>query len=234
MKLYASFFLGFFFLLYSIHLNAQDNPKAEQQSFAEIGVGLNSNHTVFSAAYHHNWHLSATKKTWKDFYIGTGLRFNAFGARDVTFISAPPSLYKTDNADSILAPAPAIYNVNIFLNLGYQITPKLQVGFDIDVAGFSFGPNGSPIFISGGVGQVVKVNPTPTNILLISSNNRGSLLSNLYVRYKISDKWGARLSYQTYYAEITTEKLWQTVPVNNQRFRHTTKLIGLGFNYNFR
>lgn len=232
------FISAFAIIILSISVCAQAQEvasiPARAQSFVEAGIGFNANHTITTAGYYRHWRLSQSKPFFDKFFIGTGLRFNGFGAKDVRFVSAPPALYKTFGADSILTPSPAIYTTNIFLNLGYQITARMQAGFDIDVFGLSFGPNGSPTFISNGVPQTAKVNPTPVNVLLVGANNRGSLLSNLYLRYKISDRWGARVSYQTFYAEITTEELLQIMPENNKRFRHTTKVFALGANYHFR
>lgn len=232
------YFFSVALLLFSLtsFVFAQDSEELTKpaQSFVEAGIGFNSNHTVLSAGYYRAWRLSESKSFFDKMYIGTGGRFSGFGAKEVRFTSAPRGLYRTNNADSIFTPAPAIYAINIFLNLGYQINENFQAGFDIDLAGLSFGPNGSPTYISNGVPQTAKVNPTPVNVLMVGANNRGSLLSNLYLRYKINNRWGVRASYQTFYAEITTEELLQTVPENNKRFRHTTKLLGLGVNYHFR
>lgn len=225
-----------FFFGTTAALFAQDSnelPSMRAQSFVEGGIGFNANHTIIKAGYYRNWRLSENKRFFDKMYLGTGIRFTGFGAKEIRFTSSPPGLYNSFLADSIFAPAPALYAINIFFNIGYQLSERMQAGLDIDVVGLSFGPNGSPTFISNGVAQTAKVNPTPVNTLLIGANNRGSLLSNLYLRYKITDRWGARVSYQTFYAEITTEELLQTVPENNQRFRHVTKLLGLGVNYHF-
>ena len=212
---------------------AQEQQKEKAQSFVEIGYGIGKDASRLSAGYYRSWKLSQEKKILKNFSIGTGLRFGGFSAKDIYFTSAPSSLYKTNSADSILAPAPAIYSVNAFLNLNYQITSKIQAGFDIDLIGLSFGPNGSPTFISNGQSQITKVNPTPINLLLINANNRGSLLSNIYVRYQITNRWGGRISYQKSYTEISTEQLLQTIPEDNKRFRYVTGLVGLGVSYHF-
>ncbi len=223
-----------FTFLFKQEILAQEKESNRSSSYVELGYGLNGDASVLSAGYYRNWMLSQDKKVLKNIFIGSGLRFNGFGAKNIYFTSAPPSLFGTADEDSILAPAPAIYSVNLLINLGYQITPKLQVGFDIDLLGASFGPNGSPTFISNGVEQTAKVNPTPLNILLVGANDRGSLSSNFYAGYKFSDRWGARVSYQPYFAEITTEDVLQTTPEENQRFRHATAVYGLGVQYHFK
>ncbi len=221
-------------LFLPVGLLAQDEPKQKNaKQFAELSYGLNSKTSVLSAGYYRTWTLSKSKKIWKNIYLGSGLRLNGFGGKNVYFVSSRPQLYKTKDEDSIRAPAPAIYSINTFLNLGYNFTSKWQAGFDIDVFGFSFGPNGSPTFISNGQEQVAEVNPTKINVLGVNANNFGSLLSNIYVRYQFTTKWGARLTYQKSYAEITTEEVLQTEPGINQRFRYVGRLIGLGVSYHF-
>ncbi len=202
-------------------------------SYADVDYGIGKDVGIISAGYYRDWKLSSSNKVFKKFYLGTGLRFNGFSAKNVYFTSAPSGLYNTNESDSILAPAPAIYAINALLNIGYQFTSKLEIGFDIDVFGFSFGPNGSPTFISNGQQQLAKVNPTPFNLLLVNTNNRGSLLSNIYIRYNISNRWGARISYQKSYVEIKTEQVLQTTPERNDRFRYVSRLFGLGVSYHF-
>ncbi len=234
MKYTFVFICLLFTISFNSQLHAQDSAKHKAQSFLELGYGLNGDAAVLSTGYYRHWKLSQTKKVWQHIYIGTGARFNSFGGKDIYLVSSKAGIYKTTDEDSILAPAPAIYSVNTFLNIGYQITPKLQAGFDIDVIGLSFGPNGSPTFISNGQEQTIKVNPTPINTLGINASNIGSLLSNIYVRYNITSRWGLCLSSQKTYAEIKTEEVLQTEPTTNQRFRYVSRLVGLGVSYHFK
>jgi|GEM_PF-532192 len=225
--------VGLLFLAPSILFSQEDKKPKKARSLIELGYGINSDASVVSAGYYRSWTLSKSKKILKNINLGTGIRFNGFGGKDIYFVSSRPQFYKTKDEDSILAPAPAIYSVNTFLTIGYQFTPKLQAGFDIDAFGFSFGPKGSPTFISNGQEQTAKVNPTQFNVLAVNANNFGSLLSNIYVRYQFTKNWGARLTYQKSYAEITTEEVLQTKPGINQRFRYVGRLIGLGVSYHF-
>ncbi len=232
---YAFTLLVVFTFLLTQKVTAQENKSSRlASSYAELGFGLNGTANVLSAGFYRTWTLSKSKFFWKNIYLGSGFRLNGFGGKNVYFVSSRPQLYKTKDEDSIRAPAPAIYSINTFLNLGYNFTSKWQAGFDIDVFGFSFGPNGSPTFISNGQEQVAEVNPTKINVLGVNANNFGSLLSNIYVRYQFTTKWGARLTYQKSYAEITTEEVLQTEPGINQRFRYVGRLIGLGVSYHFK
>ena len=83
-------------------------------------------------------------------------------------------------------------------------------------------------------GVVVTAKPTPFNVLLISDNDRGSLNSELFVRYKWNDSWGVKLGFQFLFAEYTTDKEVQTTPTGdkNDRFRKKMPGAGIGVTYN--
>jgi long-subunit fatty acid transport protein len=167
-------------------------------------------------------------------YVGTGIRFTGFFGSYVSFQSAPPSLHTIkEKEDTLKAPSPKIYAANLLINLGYNFSQKLQVGFDIDAIGFSFGPKGSPKFVSEGESEVAFASPTSFNALLIGANDLGSLQSGLYVRYKFAKNLGVRASYHLLFTELTTSETLQTVPENNKRFRNSSNLIGFGLSYHF-
>jgi hypothetical protein len=227
-------------LVLSTNSNAQDvEPKnkhyvAKNQNFADLGYGIADKQSIISAGYYHNWVLSKNKKVLRKIYIGTGIRFTGFFGKDVYFVSAPPSLYAIPaNEDSLLGKTPAIYSVNAFINFGFNFTNKLQVGFDLDAVGFSFGPKGNPTFISNGVATKVDAKPTAFNVLLIGANDKGTLNGGLYIRYKLTEKTAIRATYHTLFTELTTSATVQTVPEKNNRFRHATNLFGIGVAYYF-
>jgi hypothetical protein len=208
--------------------------KAENQKFGDLGFGIAKNQAIITAGYYQNWVLSKSRKFLRKIYIGSGIRFTGFSAKDIYFTSAPPTLYGIPaNEDSLKAKTPYIYSVNAFINFGYQFTAKLQIGFDLDVIGFSFGPKGTPSFISNGAAHVVDAKPTVFNILLVGSNDRGTLNGGLYIRYKLTKKIAIRATYHTLFTELTTTQKVQTFPELNNRFRHGVNLFGLGIGYYF-
>jgi hypothetical protein len=205
-----------------------DNPKTQQ--LADLSFGFGSKQGSVVAGYFYNWNLGKSKK----FFIGTGARFNAFYGKGVNFTSAPSSLAGDKlKEDTLLAANPGVYSINLLINLGYNITPQLQAGFDIDLLGASFGPEGTPIYISNGVPATTKAKPTGFNTLLVGNNDRGSLNSEFYARYKFNDKFGVKLAYQYLFSELTTTTKVQTTPEQNDRFRNKSSLINIGFSYHF-
>jgi hypothetical protein len=204
------------------------NPKTQQ--LADLSFGFGSKQGSVVAGYFYNWNLGKSKK----FFIGTGVRFNTFYGTGVNYTSAPADLAGDKlKEDTLLAPKPSAYSLNLLINLGYNITPKLQAGFNIDLLGASFGPEGSPVFISNGVPTATKAKPAGFNVLLVGNNDKGSLNSEFYARYKITDKFGAKLAYQYFFTELVTTTKVQTAPVANDRFRNKAGLINIGFSYHF-
>lgn len=202
----------------------------ESALFASLDLGSNGSNHAVSLAAHQDWHFGKRRRL----VVGSGLRFQTFFGQDVIFTSAPPE-FAADPAkqDSLLAPAPFIYSLNAMISLGYHVTPRLFLGFNIDAFGVSFGPHGSPEFVSNGVSQTAEVRPTPINILLVGANDIGSLKAQFYGRYKFSDQWGVQAGLQNLFNELTTKAVLQTSPKLNDRFRAMSSHVFLGMSYHF-
>jgi hypothetical protein len=203
---------------------------AQSGTSVELGGAIGSSVGSISASGFQNWGLGSKKK----FYIGTGVRFTSFFGSNVNFITAPADLTSDDkNIDTLLAPSPGVSSLNLMISLGYKISEKLDVGFNIDAIGVSFGPTGTPSYIRNGKSTAASASPTSTNILLVGDNDKGSLNSHLFVRYKLSDHLGVKLAYQFLFNELTTTTKVQTIPSANDRFRAKSGMIYVGVNYNF-
>jgi hypothetical protein len=211
--------------VFTFSLYAQQN-----NNYAELGGGIGSSVGSVNVALHKNWTLGKKDK----FVIGTGLRFTSFFGTDVNFTTAPADLTGDNkNIDTLFAPTPSMSSINALINLGYRLNNKLEVGFNIDVIGISFGTKGTPTFISNGKKTATTANPTSTNILLVGDNDKGSLNSHLYVKYEISRNVGIKLAYQFLFNELTTETKIQTFPSANDRFRQKSAMVFAGISYSF-
>jgi hypothetical protein len=203
---------------------------AQSGTSFELGGAIGSSVGSISATGFQNWGLGSKKK----FYIGTGVRFTSFFGSNVNFTTAPADLTGDDkNIDTLLAPSPGVNSLNLMVSLGYKVSEKLDVGFNIDAIGVSFGPTGTPSYIRNGKSTATSASPTSTNILLVGDNDKGSLNSHLFVRYKLSDHLGVKLAYQFLFNELTTTTKVQTIPSANDRFRVKSGMIYVGVNYNF-
>lgn len=202
----------------------------QNNNYAELGGSIGSSVGSVGVALHKNWTLGKKDK----FVIGTGVRFTSLFGTDVNFTSAPPDFTSDDkNVDTLLAPSPSVSSLNLMINLGYRLSNKLELGFNIDAIGFSFGAKGTPSYIRNGKKTVTNASPTSTNILLIGDNDQGSLNSHFYAKYEISKNIGVKLAYQFLFNELTTDTKIQTVPSANDRFRAKSNMIYVGVSYGF-
>jgi len=223
---------------------AQKN-KRPVDNFAELTGAIGSSQGSGSLGYVYNWKYGKHKRL----ELGLGLKFTSYFGSNLYFRTAPAKLTsgKTDptvlfradidqNIDSVLFPKAQTNFLNLNLNIGYNLSKKFYVGFTIDAIGFSFGKKQSGIYYGNNfaTGVVVTAKPTPFNVLLISDNDRGSLNSELFVRYKWNDSWGVKLGFQFLFAEYTTDKEVQTTPTGdkNDRFRKKMPGAGIGVTYN--
>ncbi len=234
-------------LLISNFVVAQNKKIRAVDNFAEVTAGIGDHQGTGALAYVYNWKLGKRKKI----ELGLGAKFTSYFGSNLYFTTAPAKLTsgKTDptvlfaddineNIDSVLFPKAQINSLNITLNLGYNITKKFYVGFSIDAIGFSFGKRQSGTYYGNNFATGVSVNAKPTafNLLLVSDNDKGSLNSELFVRYKWNDTWGVKLGYQFLFVEYTTDTEVQTTPGGdkNDRFRKKMSGVGIGLTYNFK
>jgi hypothetical protein len=215
------------------------------ERFSELSFGIGNKQSSVVAGYFYNWNIRK-KKLYageqitamgksKSFIIGTGLRISSNFGKGSLYTSAPSALAGDVNkTDTLFTSSPTMVGMNVLINLGYNITPKLQAGFNIDVIGFTVGAESKPTAPFNPSGFLISsAKPTPFNILLVGNNDRGTLNSELYARYKITNKFGVKLAYQYLFTELTTNTKVQTTPEANDRFRNKSRLINIGFSYHF-
>jgi hypothetical protein len=224
---------------------AQNKSKRPVDNFAEITGAIGSSQGSGSLAYVYNWKYGKHKRL----ELGLGLKFTSYFGSNLYFRTAPAKLTsgKTDptvlfsndieqNIDSVLFPKAQSNFLNLNLNIGYNLSKKFYVGFTIDAIGFSFGKKQSGIYYGNNFapGVAVTAKPTAFNVLLISDNDRGSLNSELFARYKWNDSWGVKIGFQFLFAEYTTDKEVQTTPTGDKNDRFRKKMSGgaIGVTYN--
>jgi hypothetical protein len=180
----------------------------------------------------------SVNKMWKignrgRFKVGTGWRFTYYQKNNVQTITAPAVLTSGEkgpqvlfleniasNLDTLTFPQVSMGYINIPIHLQYSFGDKLDVGFNIDVIGFSFGKKQTGSFQSSASasldGSQQTASPTAFNLLLTSDNDLGSLNSELYTRYWATPKIGIRVGASFQFVEYTTDNL---LAFGNDRFR---------------
>lgn len=205
--------------------------------YADVTAGAANSQGALSVSYLHLWKLGAAKK----FALGLGGRLTSYFGNNQYYTTAPAELtsggtgpgviFKDDiiaNIDSFLVRSPQANCLNISFNLEYPLSKKITAGFNIDMIGFSFGSSQPGTYINGTTSTPVNASPTPFNILLVSDNDRGSLNSELYLRYFLNERIAIKLGAQFLFTEYTTTYNVQTYPSGNDRFRNKSLMVCLG------
>lgn len=234
-----------FLLLANIAFGQETKIRAVD-NFAEFTAGFGSSQVTGALAYTYNWKVGKRKK----FELGLGARLTSYFGRNLYFTTAPAKLTSgktgpavlfsediNEHIDSVLFPRAQINALNLSLNFGYNFSKKLSIGLSIDAIGFSFGKKQSGVYYGNNfaTGVPVTARPTAFNLLLISDNDKGSLNSELFARYKWNDKWGVKLGFQFLFAEYTTNTEVQTTQNGDKNDRFRKKMAGaaIGVTYNF-
>jgi len=176
--------------------------------------------------------------------VGGGIRFTSYLGKNQYYITAPAELtsgstgpgviFKENieaNIDSFLIKTAQVNSLNLMVTLGYNVSSKLLLRFNIDVIGFSFGKRVTGNYINGSQGAMEAANPSDFNLLLVSDNDKGSLNSEFFARYLLNDKWGLKGGAQFHFTEYTTDSEIQQLPEPNDRFRNKSLMFMVGVSY---
>lgn len=182
--------------------------------------------------------------------VGYGIRYTGFVAANEYYVTAPAKytspvqnlgtiFSKTieANIDTVTTPTANLHSLNIALSFEYAITSRIDLGFNIDAVGFSFGPDQSFNIISSsfdpGQSPVQKGSPTRLNLLLTSDNDIGSLNSEFHLRYWANKKLGIRAGLTFLFSEYRLENnlSFDNGRIMNDRYRHKAAMAMLGITY---
>lgn len=231
----------------SFHAIAQEKqPYRSAHNFEFAGSGASGR---FSGAL--SWsHVGKIHKRIERLKVGYGLRFSSFVAANKYYVTAP-SKYTSpvqslgtifsetiaNNIDTITTATAVTHSLNLAIYIEYAVTPKLDVGFNIDAVGFSFGPKKEFNVISSvfdpNQSPVVTGSPTRLNLLLTSDNDIGSLNSEFFVRYWITKKTGIRAGYTFLFSEyqLDRELSFDDGRIMNDRYRYKSSMAMIGISY---
>lgn len=240
-------FSAVFVLLSSPFTQAQKVVQRNVNQFADVTLGVGSSQFTGSASYVRNWKFGKKKRL----EAGFGARFTSYFGNNLYYRTAPailtsgktgPGVFFADdilpNIDSVLFPNSQVNMFNLTLNLGYNITKRISAGLNVDLIGFSFGKKQNGVYYANNfaTGVPVTAKPTSVNLFLISDNDKGSLNSEFFIRYKWNDSWNVKLAFQFLFAEYTTATKVQTTPGGDKNDRFRKKMAGavVGVAYSFK
>lgn len=215
------------FLFLAITSFSQENGPS---NYVDFTGALGKNQGSVSVDYFHLWKAGKAKKV----ELGLGGRFTSYFGSSQYYSSAPASLAADESkSDSLLLPTTQVNALNLAIHLGYRLSAKVGLGFNIDAIGFSFGGKQAGSYINNNQGLAASAKPTAFNILLVGNNDQGSLNSEFYLRYFVKEDLAIKLAYQYLFTEYTTDTEVQQLPEVNDRFRNKASLFSLGITKQF-
>ncbi len=156
------------------------------------------------------------KQAWR---LGYGVRLSGYFGNNITHVSAPPEFYNEDaTRDSVWVSNPQMNNIALYIGASYVYKNMIEVGFNIDAVGYTFGGDKSATFISNANEATTTVNPGSVTALLIGPADIGMLKSEFFAAYKFNEKWKVRAGWVSLFTEYRTPTELQ---VGNTRYRGT-------------
>lgn len=231
----------------AFNVTAQETRFSKSADYFEFAASGASGR--FSGAL--SWsHAARVSKRLPRVKLNYGLRFTSFVGANKYYVTAP-SKYTSPvqslgtifsetieaNIDTVTTATAVTHALNVAIGIQYSITPKLEVGFNIDAVGFSFGPKRDFNIISSvfdpNQPPVVSGSPTRLNLLLTSDNDIGSLNSEFFARYWLSDKIGIRAGFTFLFSEyrLDRELSFDNGRIMNDRYRYKASMAMLGISY---
>lgn len=207
----------------------------------DLTLGAGSSQATVSVAGWKDWQLGKKKRL----EIGVGPRLSFYTGTKKDFWTAPAKIARgsstpflvvfssqeTKNWDTLTVQRPLIFSLNAAIQVAHQIGKRFRAGVNIDLVGFSVGRTTPAVFTSDGTRQTTEASPVPFNLLLTGDLDKGSLNSEFFLQYKLTENWKLRAVYQFYFAEYQTNTKIQQLPEPNNRFRNKANLLGLGVSY---
>ena len=236
-----------FFTLICFAISAQEF----RDSYKTFDFSLTGNSSVIAPALSYTQMFGIGKS--KRFKIGYGIRLTSFFKHNLEARTAPAkftsgsgsfgALFADDivsNIDTLYLPNAQVNSVNVSINLQYALSKKLEVGFNIDATGYSFGANqtGELIskknkrkFVDGSTTSLAT--PAGLNLLLVSDSDLGNLSSEIYARYWATEKIGIRAGFSFLFTQYTSDKKVTLPDGQNDRWRYKSLTPMVAVSYRF-
>ena len=154
--------------------------------------------------------------SWNHFYgffdqrlrVGLGARFASFfGSGAIPYTTADASLISANKVNTLTVADPQAYSLNAQFLISFRAVAGLELGFDIDLVGFAFGPSRTGTYAATDP-QFAGAQPASVsgfNLLLAGKADRGQLDSEFYLAYWFTEKWAVRAGLSHFATGYTTD-----------------------------
>lgn len=202
------------------------------KSYFDFALSTNGNEGAALLSWNQLHGLGKKKQKLK---VGYGIRFTSYVGGNRFYTTAPAKYTGSDlNIDTITTNAAQVNSLNLSLHIQYTVLKKLDLGFNIDAIGFSFGTKKdfnilSSVYDQGQI-PVQEARPTTFNLLLVGDNDLGTLNSEFFLRYWVSEKVGIKGGFNFLFTEYTTNQnlSFDNARIQNDRYRNKSGMFLLG------
>lgn len=133
-----------------------------------------------------------------------------------------------DETDTLYVPNMKLLAANAMIGAGVKLTDNIEFGVNVDLVGITFGTERPGLLVNPG-NQLSTVAPVWFNAFGFGSDRtRGSLNSQLYLMYDVTDEWKLRFGYSNLWTDYA---LQNPVLGSPTRFRSTLPTIFIGGRY---
>ena len=236
-------------LLSVITLNLAAQGLDKTYKTLDLAVGGGGGGFSPALSFTQSWGLGKSNR----FKIGYVVRVTSYFGGKADFRTAPARFTSGESSFSALFADDIMANIDTFsvksfqtnaLNIGiilqYALSNKLEIGVNIDATGKTWGGTVSGDLISKKNKRKFQdgstsspANPETFNFLLVSDSDIGSLNSEVYVRYWVTNKIGIRAGISHQFAELTTEKKVEINGRLNDTWRLKTTMPIFAVSYKF-
>lgn len=204
---------------------AERPPSPRLNHNFDLALGGLTDFQIGSIAYQQEWELGK-KRAWR---LSYGARLSSYIGTDITHVSAPPDFYGDEaTQDSVFVTNPQMNNIVVYIGATYVIKNRVELGFNIDAIGYTFGGDKDATFTAEGVETATTVNPGSVTALLVGANDIGMLKAEFFAAYKFNNTWKARVGLVSLFTEYRTPTELQA---GNTRFRGEGRVPFLAVTY---
>jgi hypothetical protein len=165
---------------------------------------------------------------------GLGARFATFrGAGSNRYTTAPKELIDAGRVHDLDVDGPLTYSLNLQIIGTLRLVGGLELGADIDLVGFAFGPDRDAISRSPtpAFAGPLRAHVATFDAFLFGARDRGQLDSELFLAWWASDRIALRLGVSHFVTEYRTER---SLDDGNDRFRQSRTLPFVAFAWRLR
>jgi hypothetical protein len=154
--------------------------------------------------------------SWNHFYgffdqrlrVGLGARFASFfGSGAIPYTTADASLIRANKVNTLTVTDPQANSLNAQFLIRFRAVAGLELGFDIDLVGFAFGPSRTGSYAAT---DPRFAGPQPASVsgfdlLLGGKPDRGQLDSEFNLAYWLTVEWAVRAGLSHFASGYTTD-----------------------------